>query len=94
MDNLPPGDKEEMRGDPPPMPPPPLPGEGDGGGFRRELPIRPPADGLPRDDPGMGEGEPKIRQELRGGMKTYSNADLVDDPQLVLRRIQEEMGIA
>ena len=98
--------EEEMRRDPPPPPigdggPPPLPGGGDGGdglgGFRRQLPIRPPADDLPGGDPGMGEGEPvprpKIREELRGGMKTYSNADMVDDPQLVLRRIQEEMGL-
>lgn len=96
-DGLPSGkggkEEEEMKKDPPPMRDdfPPLPGGNDGIGPRK-MPM-PPPDDWPKDDPGMGEGEPKIRQEMRGGMKTYSNNDMVNDPQLVLRRIQEEMGL-
>ncbi len=85
--------EEEMEKELPPMRDefPPLPGGDDGIGPRK-LPM-PPKDDWPKDDPGMGEGEPTIRQEMRGGMKTYSNNDMVNDPQLVLRRIQEEMGL-
>ena len=76
------GDAEDMG-----QPPPPV---DDGGPAQMHD-----ADGRMRvkpEDPGMREGgEPA--GSIRGGMKTYSDQAMLEDPTALLRRIQEEMGL-